>query len=224
MRPWFIDSVKQGFPTLEAVILRIMTEIDKSALELNVQFGKHGVCVRDFSKALRDILSDDRMNPLHLVSAAEGCQDHIGKVLVGAKLNGKTWNDLMQVVVWDSLKAMVITLSGAAGHGVQQVIEGRQFTVIGCDAVAYGLAGMLTQLGALKHLIEHKTETIEKSVSGVESLADIPGIVGLHISKPQWLVDMVDEDLPEGAPKLSTVLFSSKTPESKIVATTIGNA
>lgn len=206
MKPWMTDEAKRDFPTLDRALFRLMFEADKHLKILpELKLGAHEDCFRMVCKAIRAGLDDDNL-PRHLpAKIMEICHDH---VQMAQRELSHDWNAIFLYNTWKMLEHAAVVLHGACGHALIISDQDGTMTTEKNTTVLYGLTGVMVQANMIRHCALNPETTWKTLDAGkINSLQDIPGLEVLTESRPQWIVDLLDEGIPDGVKKLSEHCF-----------------
>lgn len=201
MKSWMQDDAKRDFPTLDRVLWRIMFEADKNLKILpELELGRHWDCFKAICKSMRTALDDDNLPDIVPAQIITQCHDHARP----DRGTEATWNLIIQVNVWKMIEGVATALHGAQGHGIVTPLMGGRAEVHGNDCLLYGLTAAMAHFHCIRHCALNPDTTWKTPFSEkYTTLAGIPGLGTLSDSRPQWVVDLLDQGLPDGAPRLS---------------------
>jgi hypothetical protein len=205
MKEWMIDETKQDFPTLDRVLFTLLFEADKHLKILpELNLGQHASCFQMVCKSLRTALNEDNLPKFISAKIMDIARDHS----IPEKGATRDWDLLIQINVWKMLEHAAIALHGAVGNGLITEMSGGLLEVHRNDCVMLGLTGVLAHASTIRHFALNPATTWKLPYDEkIQSLADIPGLEPLSTSRPQWAVDILDADLPDGSPRLSEKAF-----------------
>lgn len=208
MKAWMTDDAKREFPTLDQVLTRLLTDADNSLKQLpELKLGPHRKCFDAVCQSLRQGLDDEKMPHFMPAKIMEYAHDHVG-ISQRAEQN---WETVIMLVTWKMLEFASIAMHGAVGHGLMIISnDGRVIETHKNEALLHGLTGVLSHVHVLRHLVQNPDLTWKQPLKEINSLEQVPGLERLNVTKPQWVVDILDQGLPDGAERLSEKTLTAR--------------
>lgn len=205
MLPWIKKETAEAIPNFDQVLIRLLAECDRNMQKLPAHFDQHEKCLAAVCKSMRSFLQDEDAPVFVLVSLHNAITKHLETLWAEAK-KGRTWTMAFEISVWKALDSANTALIGAIGHGVQYMNRQEMTSLNGHDAVLFGLGGVVTSIGFLRHCALNPSITYESNNPIPNSPAELQGLENYQETTPEWLVALLDEGLPEGHPRLSVTL------------------